>query len=73
VEFAQALPKEYLNHILPKVFDQDYQRSGANGKKKGNKHTKDNAGEGGGQSENLIVVWIRLFAKHTMRTNRHLI
>lgn len=51
-------PKELLNRIPAKVLDQYYQRSrgGADeDKKKGNKDTTDNSGEGQ-QGENLIDV-----------------
>ncbi len=51
-------PKELLNRIPAKVLDQYYQRSRGDGdrKKKGNKDTKDNSGEGQKQDETLIDV-----------------
>lgn len=51
-------PKELLNRVPAKVLDQYYQRSrgGQDGKKKANKDTTDNSGEGEQQGENLIDV-----------------
>ncbi|CBX93574.1 similar to V-type proton ATPase subunit B [Plenodomus lingam JN3] len=50
-------PKELLNRIPAKVLDQYYQRSRGDDKKKANKDTRDNSGEGRqAEDENLIDV-----------------
>ena len=54
----RIFPKELLNRIPAKVLDQYYQRKREEGerKKRGNKDTRDNSGEGEQQGENLIDV-----------------